>query len=220
VQNIQPFIPGERYLKLILQRVRENWYSLIPESAQMKHGKVVIEFAIIKDGNLRGMKLVPSSGEASGLNIAPSASGDTSRVADDRANRGGTSFNRPQLPKSMLLRLLPGSRARPPSIYVPAVFLVFCPEFPTQSRLFVKDYEQMNAEGNGDHDRNSQRVSVPEHNPQADPARREAQVHGVPHVAVEAHNDQALGRSDRGWCATSRPTEVPNAAEGDSETQH
>jgi len=51
------------YLQRILQDVKENWYHLIPESAQMKKGKLAIEFAITKDGQVAGMKLVASSGD-------------------------------------------------------------------------------------------------------------------------------------------------------------
>jgi len=51
------------YLQRVLHDVRENWYGAIPESAQMKHGKVVIEFAITKDGKVAGVKLVAASGD-------------------------------------------------------------------------------------------------------------------------------------------------------------
>ena len=51
------------YLQRILQEVKEHWYSLIPESAQMKKGKLAIEFAITKDGQVAGMKLVATSGD-------------------------------------------------------------------------------------------------------------------------------------------------------------
>jgi TonB family protein len=49
------------YLQRVLHDVRQNWYSAIPESAQMKHGNLIIEFAITKDGKVAGMKLVASS---------------------------------------------------------------------------------------------------------------------------------------------------------------
>jgi TonB family protein len=51
------------YLQRILQDVRQNWYLLIPESAEMKKGKLAIEFAITKDGQVAGMKLVATSGD-------------------------------------------------------------------------------------------------------------------------------------------------------------
>jgi len=51
------------YLQRILHDVRENWYRLIPESAQMKKGKLAIEFAITKDGKIADMHLVASSGD-------------------------------------------------------------------------------------------------------------------------------------------------------------
>ncbi|MBV9574364.1 MAG: TonB family protein [Acidobacteriales bacterium] len=54
------------YLSRVLHDVRENWYGLIPEAARaplMKRGKVSIEFAIMKDGTVQGMKLISSSGD-------------------------------------------------------------------------------------------------------------------------------------------------------------
>jgi TonB family protein len=54
------------YLQEVLRTVRINWYSFIPESAKqplMKKGKVDIEFAIMKDGTLAGIRLVGSSGD-------------------------------------------------------------------------------------------------------------------------------------------------------------
>jgi TonB family protein len=53
------------YLQRILQDVKDNWYRLIPESAEMKKGKLAIEFAITKDGKVAGMKLIVSSGDVS-----------------------------------------------------------------------------------------------------------------------------------------------------------
>ena len=54
------------YLQRILHDVKMNWYNLVPESARppiMKKGKVSIEFAIMKDGSVAGMKLIASSGD-------------------------------------------------------------------------------------------------------------------------------------------------------------
>jgi TonB family protein len=52
------------YLQRILEDVRQNWYRLIPESAEMKKGKLAIEFAIAKDGSIADMRLVATSGDA------------------------------------------------------------------------------------------------------------------------------------------------------------
>ena len=52
----------EPYVKAMLQRVRKNWYLLIPDSAERKKGKLAIEFAITKDGKLADMRLVATSG--------------------------------------------------------------------------------------------------------------------------------------------------------------
>lgn len=56
------------YLARVLRDVRQNWYNLIPEVARaplMKKGKVSIEFAILKDGKVAGMRYVSSSGDVS-----------------------------------------------------------------------------------------------------------------------------------------------------------
>ncbi len=49
------------YLERVLQRVRMNWYNLIPEAARaplMERGKVAIEFVILPDGQgSHGMKV-------------------------------------------------------------------------------------------------------------------------------------------------------------------
>ncbi|MFZ0772016.1 MAG: TonB family protein [Candidatus Sulfotelmatobacter sp.] len=52
------------YLQRILHDVRQNWYNAIPESAEFKHGNLIIEFAITKDGTVAGMKLVATSGDS------------------------------------------------------------------------------------------------------------------------------------------------------------
>ncbi len=51
------------YLQRLLQEVKEHWYQLIPESAEMKRGKLKIEFAIMKDGHVAGLKIYQSSGD-------------------------------------------------------------------------------------------------------------------------------------------------------------
>jgi len=56
------------YLARVLHDVRYNWYNLIPEVARaplMKKGKVSIEFAIMKDGSVAGMRLTGPSGDVS-----------------------------------------------------------------------------------------------------------------------------------------------------------
>jgi TonB family protein len=51
------------YLQDVLRTVRHYWYPLVPASAQMKHGNVVIEFAIMKDGSVQGPRIVMSSND-------------------------------------------------------------------------------------------------------------------------------------------------------------
>src|SRR5215469_343841 len=114
--------------------------------------------------------------------------------------------------------LVPTSQTWPPSIHVPAILLVLSSEFGAQSWLFVKEYEQVYAEGNRDRGSNRGWVGVPENYPQSDPPCCEAHVHGVPHAAVETHLYQSLRRNDRSRRAASRPTEVPDTAQGNGES--
>jgi TonB family protein len=51
------------YLQRVLQNVREKWYILIPESAEMKKGKLAIEFVINKNGEVADMKLIATSND-------------------------------------------------------------------------------------------------------------------------------------------------------------
>jgi TonB family protein len=51
------------YLARIVEDVRQNWYHLIPESAEMKKGKLAIDFAIMKDGHVQGLVVRASSGD-------------------------------------------------------------------------------------------------------------------------------------------------------------
>jgi TonB family protein len=67
------------YLQRILQDVKDNWYRIIPESAEMKKGKLAIEFAITKDGKVADMRLIATSGD----------------VALDRAAWGGITASNP-----------------------------------------------------------------------------------------------------------------------------
>ncbi len=70
------------YLARVLHDVRENWYRIIPESARaplMKKGKVSIEFAILKNGQVAGLQIVGTSGD----------------VALDRAAYGGITASKP-----------------------------------------------------------------------------------------------------------------------------
>ena len=73
------------YLSRVLEAVRRNWYILIPEEARaplMKRGKLAIEFVILPDGKIAGMKLVAPSGD----------------VALDRAAWGGITGSTPFAP--------------------------------------------------------------------------------------------------------------------------
>jgi TonB family protein len=54
------------YLQRVVHDIRINWYNLIPASARfpvMKKGRVTMEFAILKDGTIAGMRLVSTSGD-------------------------------------------------------------------------------------------------------------------------------------------------------------
>jgi TonB family protein len=54
------------YLSDVLQLVRRNWYNLMPEEVrppELKTGKVSIEFAILKEGKIAGMRIVEPTGD-------------------------------------------------------------------------------------------------------------------------------------------------------------
>jgi TonB family protein len=77
----------EPYLKRVVNDVRMNWYSLIPDSALppfLKKGKVMIEFVIEPNGNVAGMHIVDGN-----------SSGD---VSLDRAAWGGITKSNPFQP--------------------------------------------------------------------------------------------------------------------------
>jgi len=70
------------YLQRVLHDVKEHWYQIIPESAMpplLKKGEVSIEFAILKDGKVAGMRYISGSGD----------------VALDRAAYGGITASNP-----------------------------------------------------------------------------------------------------------------------------
>jgi TonB family protein len=70
------------YLQRVLHDVKQNWYNLIPESAMaplLKKGKVTIDFAITKNGQVAGMRYLFGSGD----------------VALDRAAYGGITASNP-----------------------------------------------------------------------------------------------------------------------------
>jgi TonB family protein len=70
------------YLSRVLHDVKSNWYNLIPESAMaplLKKGKVSIEFAITKNGQIAGLRYINGSGD----------------VALDRAAYGGITASNP-----------------------------------------------------------------------------------------------------------------------------
>ena len=75
------------YLKRLRQTVQDHWDQLIPQSAmppEMKKGTVVIEFAILKDGKVAGLRVIAGSGD----------------IALDRAAYGAITYAMPlpQLP--------------------------------------------------------------------------------------------------------------------------
>ncbi len=72
------------YLQVVVKSVKQNWYTLIPEDARspiLKKGKVAVEFTILKDGTISGMKLAEGG-----------SSGDS---AMDRAAWGGIGASNP-----------------------------------------------------------------------------------------------------------------------------
>jgi TonB family protein len=57
----------EPYLLKCLERVRKNWYALIPQEARdpmKKRGDVGVQFAVMKDGKLTDLKVATTSDDA------------------------------------------------------------------------------------------------------------------------------------------------------------
>ncbi len=52
-----------RYVAKVKSRVQENWFALTPLAAEWEKGKVVLEFFILKDGSVAGLKIVQSSNQ-------------------------------------------------------------------------------------------------------------------------------------------------------------
>lgn len=50
------------YLNQVLNRIRYNWYALIPEIAKFRKGKVVVIFRITKNGVIENTRVVANSG--------------------------------------------------------------------------------------------------------------------------------------------------------------
>ena len=70
------------YLRRLKLTVQDHWYQLMPESAmppEMKKGRVVVEFAILKDGRVAGLRIVSGSGD----------------ISLDRAAYGGITYSDP-----------------------------------------------------------------------------------------------------------------------------
>jgi TonB family protein len=77
------------YLSRLKETVQKHWYSLMPESAmppQMKSGKTIIKFAVMRDGKVTNVKIEQASGD----------------VALDRAAYGALVYSSPlaELPAS------------------------------------------------------------------------------------------------------------------------
>lgn len=73
------------YLQRVIHAVKLNWYTLIPEVAKppmLERGKVSIEFAILKDGSVAGLRIIGPSGD----------------IALDRAAYGGITASNPFQP--------------------------------------------------------------------------------------------------------------------------
>lgn len=70
------------YLRRLKLTVQDHWYQIMPQSAmppEMKKGVVVVEFAILKDGRVAGLRVVRGSGD----------------IALDRAAYGGITYSNP-----------------------------------------------------------------------------------------------------------------------------
>ena len=86
--------------------------------------------------------------------------------------------------KPLLLRLVPASHTRPPSIHVPAIIDIVRAELLVQRRLFIEHHKQVYSEGNGPYGGDCHQVGVSEDDPKPNPSSCKAKVHWIPHIAV------------------------------------
>src|SRR4029077_13269467 len=66
---------------------------------------------------------------------------------------------------------------------------------------------------------NQLRDRMAEHDPEADPACRKAEVHWIPNVAGEADDDEPLGWKHRRWSPVADPAKIPDAAKRHPESE-
>jgi TonB family protein len=63
--KVKGVVSNTKMHNMKVAKVRQNWYRLIPASAEREKGKLAIEFTVLKNGQLSDMKLVASAGDAS-----------------------------------------------------------------------------------------------------------------------------------------------------------
>jgi outer membrane biosynthesis protein TonB len=80
----------------MLSEMKYHWFKLIPETDEMKQGKLAIEFAISKEGRVAHLCLVAISGD----------------VALDRAAWNGITSSNPLIHFRHCLRISPGLSSR------------------------------------------------------------------------------------------------------------
>lgn len=78
----------------------------------------------------------------------------------------------------------------------------------------------MHAQSNCCNGGNRQQVGVSEDDPQSDPAHCEPYIHRIAHLAVGAYNHQALGGAIGAGVPCPVDLKVPNATQGNGESQH
>lgn len=83
----------------------------------------------------------------------------------------------------------PGAKAREPAGDVAAEFGVVGAEFFAEGRLFVEEDEEMDAENDGDGGDDDDGIGLTEDDPEADPAGKETQVHGIADVTVKPNDN-------------------------------
>ena len=108
------------------------------------------------------------------------------------------------LARACLPRSVSTPQARPPATHVSAILFVVGAEFLVQGGLFIEHHKQMNANGDRRDDRNGRRIRTPEDDPQADPSRRKANIHGISNVTVKPTTTSRFG----GMAGTGVPRPV------------
>src|ERR1700739_4264014 len=114
----------------------------------------------------------------------------------------------------------PGTQSRKPSRDVCAIFFVIGTKHFLESWFLVELHKQYHRRDRHNQRHESASVRPAKHDPQADPTRKETDVHRVSYVPVKSHHHQTLRWNERRGRAMAGAPEIPDAPQSHGETQH